>query len=80
MKVCRKIFFFKLLLKGYCLGGSKIWECTFDLLRYLSVNNVQFKDKEVLDLGCGNGLLGIFSLAKEASLCMFQDYVGEGLF
>lgn len=60
-------------------GGSKIWECTFDLMRYIKDNNIHFKGKEVLDLGCGVGLLGLFCLSREASMCTFQDYNVEVL-
>lgn len=64
------------LLSGVYEGGLKVWECTFDLLKYLEIEeNVNFNNAKVLDLGCGAGLLGIFALLKGASLVVFQDYV-----
>ncbi len=57
------------------LGGMKIWECTLDLLEYLEKENVKFQGLNVLDLGCGAGLLGIYALSRGASSVHFQDYV-----
>ncbi|XP_044134880.1 histidine protein methyltransferase 1 homolog [Bufo gargarizans] len=62
------------LISGVYEGGMKIWECTFDLLRYLEDEDVSFEDKSVLDLGCGAGLLGLFSLKLKAKEVHFQDY------
>ncbi|XP_069832788.1 histidine protein methyltransferase 1 homolog [Dendropsophus ebraccatus] len=62
------------LISGVYEGGMKIWECTFDLIRYLEDEGVNFEDKCVLDLGCGAGLLGIFSLTQKAKVVHFQDY------
>ncbi|XP_049794196.1 histidine protein methyltransferase 1 homolog [Schistocerca nitens] len=58
-------------------GGLKVWECTFDLVRYLENEikyaKIDFDGKDVLDLGCGHGILGIFALQKGARV-HFQDY------
>uniref|UniRef100_A0A8D0HBL0 Histidine protein methyltransferase 1 homolog n=1 Tax=Sphenodon punctatus TaxID=8508 RepID=A0A8D0HBL0_SPHPU len=62
------------LITGVYEGGLKIWECTFDLIDYLSEAQIQFVNKAVLDLGCGAGLLGIFALRGEAESVHFQDY------
>ncbi|XP_006115945.1 histidine protein methyltransferase 1 homolog [Pelodiscus sinensis] len=62
------------LITGVYEGGLKIWECTFDLLDYLSEAEMQFLNKTVLDLGCGAGLLGIFALKGKAEKVHFQDY------
>uniref|UniRef100_A0A8C5LUX4 protein-histidine N-methyltransferase n=1 Tax=Leptobrachium leishanense TaxID=445787 RepID=A0A8C5LUX4_9ANUR len=62
------------LISGVYEGGMKIWECTFDLLKYLEENDVEFKGKLVLDLGCGAGLLGILALKRKAKEVHFQDY------
>ncbi|OCT95529.1 hypothetical protein XELAEV_18013214mg [Xenopus laevis] len=51
------------LISGVYEGGMKIWECTFDLIRYFEDDNVDFEGKMVLGLGCG--------AAKEVH---FQDY------
>ncbi|XP_063790395.1 histidine protein methyltransferase 1 homolog isoform X2 [Pseudophryne corroboree] len=62
------------LISGVYEGGMKIWECTFDLMKYLEEEDVVFKGKRVLDLGCGAGLLGIVALKRKAKEVHFQDY------
>ncbi|XP_062437617.1 histidine protein methyltransferase 1 homolog [Rhea pennata] len=62
------------LIPGIYEGGLKIWECTFDLIDYISETEMQFTDKTVLDLGCGAGLLGIVALRGKAKAVHFQDY------
>ncbi|XP_007436671.1 histidine protein methyltransferase 1 homolog [Python bivittatus] len=62
------------LITGVYEGGLKIWECTFDLLDYLSETDIEFAQKFVLDLGCGAGLLGIVALKGNAKEVHFQDY------
>ncbi|XP_077332264.1 histidine protein methyltransferase 1 homolog [Lithobates pipiens] len=62
------------LISGVYEGGMKVWECTFDLLRYFENEDVSFKGKSVLDLGCGAGLLGIVALRRKAREVHFQDY------
>ncbi|XP_047532968.1 histidine protein methyltransferase 1 homolog [Vanessa atalanta] len=66
------------LITGKYEGGLKIWECTYDLVDYLEENKetIVFKNKKVLDLGCGAGILGIYALLKGA-LVTFQDYNKE---
>ncbi|XP_061397621.1 histidine protein methyltransferase 1 homolog [Musca vetustissima] len=56
-------------------GGAKIWECTDDLLMYFAENisTSEWKDKYVLDLGCGSGLLGIYAFNNGAKVT-FHDY------
>nr|XP_012140462.1 PREDICTED: histidine protein methyltransferase 1 homolog [Megachile rotundata] len=54
-------------------GGLKIWECSYDLSRYIFDNNIQFQDKVVLDLGCGAGIIGLIALLKNSTV-HFQDY------
>ncbi|EDW11356.1 histidine protein methyltransferase 1 homolog [Drosophila mojavensis] len=63
------------LIAGVYEGGAKIWECTNDLLIYLSKNfeKSDWKEKLVLDLGCGSGLLGIYAFKCGAKVD-FQDY------
>lgn len=62
------------LIPGTYEGGFKLWECTLDLLEYLSNNTIYCKEKSVLDLGCGTGLLGIFTLISGAHNVDFQDF------
>lgn len=77
------------LISGVYEGGLKIWECTQDLANVLTktisdndnddegddkclLND--FKGKNVLDLGCGAGVLGILAAIVGAKVT-FQDYV-----
>lgn len=65
------------LQSGEYEGGLKVWECTFDLLVYLNNNAGLLKGKRVLDLGCGAGLLGLFTYFLEAQEICWQDYNKE---
>nr|SVE74827.1 EOG090X0C09 [Daphnia carinata] len=67
------------VISGVYEGGLKIWECTLDLLDYLNKESVQFDGLDVLDLGCGAGLLGMHALRKGAQSVHFQDYNAEVL-
>ncbi|XP_049873388.1 histidine protein methyltransferase 1 homolog isoform X2 [Pectinophora gossypiella] len=68
------------LITGTYEGGLKIWECTYDLIKYLEDNESKlgFENKKVLDLGCGAGLLGIYTFMNGANVT-FQDYNKEVL-
>lgn len=73
------------LVPGIYEGGAKIWECTHDLGEYLiktDENNDcildDFKNKVVLDLGCGAGILGLLALQR-AKCVHFQDYVSASI-
>ncbi|XP_020294624.1 histidine protein methyltransferase 1 homolog isoform X2 [Pseudomyrmex gracilis] len=59
-------------------GGLKIWECTFDLSRYILQEKIDLKDKLVMDLGCGAGVIGIVALLNDSAV-HFQDYNAEVL-
>ncbi|XP_011344983.1 histidine protein methyltransferase 1 homolog isoform X2 [Ooceraea biroi] len=59
-------------------GGLKVWECTYDLGRYIVQEGLELKDKLVMDLGCGVGLVGLIALLK-GSTVHFQDYNAEVL-
>lgn len=67
------------LIPGTYEGGFKLWECTIDLLDHLSKNSTLFIGKSVLDLGCGTGALGIFTLVMGAQKVDFQDFNKEVL-
>lgn len=59
-------------------GGLKIWECTFDLSQYILEKQIKLKDKLVMDLGCGVGLIGLIALLNNSTV-HFQDYNAEVL-
>jgi predicted RNA methylase len=64
--------------EGYVLaGGLKIWECTRDLADFLIRERINLKGKQVLDLGCGTGLLGVLAMLLGAQSVHFQDYVSK---
>ncbi|XP_021940099.1 histidine protein methyltransferase 1 homolog isoform X3 [Zootermopsis nevadensis] len=65
------------LLPGKYEGGLKIWECTRDLADFLMREGIDFTGKQILDLGCGTGLLGILAMYLGAKSVHFQDYVSE---
>jgi len=65
------------LQSGEYEGGLKVWECTLDLLNYLHAKKYPLDGKNVLDLGCGAGLLGLFSYLNGASNVCLQDYNSE---
>ena len=68
------------LIPGIYEGGMKIWECTHDLIDYLSTDStVSLSGSCVLELGCGIGLPGIFALMSGAECVHFQDYNHEVL-
>lgn len=62
------------LLPGFYEGGFKVWECTFDLLKFLKTADINFGSQRVLDLGCGAGLLGVYAQLSGASSVHFHDY------
>ena len=65
------------LSSGVYEGGFKIWECSIDLINFLKSSNVDVKDEDVLELGCGGGLPGIFCLLNGASSVCLQDFNEE---
>ncbi|ELU05102.1 hypothetical protein CAPTEDRAFT_228634 [Capitella teleta] len=67
------------LKDGVYEGGLKVWECSLDLTEYLAVHGPEFTGLSVLELGCGAGVPGIFSLQQGAKHVCFQDYNREVL-
>lgn len=59
-------------------GGLTVWECSLDLASHVA-KNVDFKDKTVLELGCGAGIPGICAMNLGATEVHFQDYNSEVL-
>jgi len=65
------------IIPGVYEGGLKTWECSIDLVKYLSeLSNDNFENKSVLELGCGSALPGVYCLTRGANVD-FQDYNQE---
>nr|CDS34085.1 histidine protein methyltransferase 1 [Hymenolepis microstoma] len=62
------------VISGVVEGGFTVWDGTRHLLNYLVKENMSFKDKRVLDLGCGAGLMGIHALINGAKFVLFQEF------
>ncbi|VDN07594.1 unnamed protein product [Thelazia callipaeda] len=63
------------LTPGIYEGGFKVWECSIDLCEYIDLLEPQiFKDKKVLEVGCGAGLPSMLLLYKGAREVALQDY------
>ena len=56
-------------------GGLALWECALDLVSFMDESNVSFvrKDSNVLELGCGFGLPGVWAMMRGCARCVFQD-------
>lgn len=67
------------IVPGVYEGGYKVWECTLDLLKFMSDNELGLAGKSVMDIGCGHGLLGIAALKSGGAICYFQDFNKEVL-
>lgn len=59
-------------------GGLKTWECSIDLLNFLILeqNFIKSQVSNVLEVGCGSGLPGIFcyKISSNPKLFVFQDF------
>ncbi|CAG8740895.1 32681_t:CDS:2, partial [Racocetra persica] len=65
------------VVHGVYEGGLKTWECSLDLVEYLSIKlkEINLSGNKILELGCGSALPGIYLLSTQPSLCVdFQDY------
>ena len=66
------------LVPGRYEGGYKVWECSVDLSRYIASSSdiaaLFASGTRVIELGCGQGLVGITALALGAGEVHFQDY------
>ncbi|KAI4839708.1 methyltransferase [Plasmodium brasilianum] len=62
----------KLVKENMYEGGYTIWECTWDMLKFLHREKFDFKNKNVLELGCGHGLTGIKILLDKGNV-VFQE-------
>lgn len=61
--------------KGVYEGGLKTWECSFDLVNFLSKPEIKenVAGKSVIELGCGSSLPGLYCLSIDCKVD-FQDY------
>jgi len=68
------------LISGKYEGGIKIWECALDLIQFLPkiYSKSNLTNFNVLELGCGHGLPGIYFLLKKSNVT-FQDFNKEVL-
>ncbi|VDO70774.1 unnamed protein product [Schistosoma margrebowiei] len=65
---------------GFIEGGFTLWDGSKDLVDYISKYfSEKMCGKNVLELGCGCGLPGIFAIKAGARLVRFQDYNSEVL-
>lgn len=62
------------LITGQYEGGFKVWESTKDLLDVITSDSSKVQGKNILDLGCGSGLIGISCLLLGAKSVTFHDY------
>eukprot|EP00347_Sterkiella_histriomuscorum_P018480 403345358 len=63
------------LISGLYEGGLKIWDCSIDLVNYIAKNPELVKGKNVIELGCGQGLPGIICATHgQAKNLILQDY------
>ncbi|CAL5191249.1 unnamed protein product [Lathyrus oleraceus] len=71
------------LVPGKYEGGLKLWEGSLDLIKALrseiKSELISFGGKRVLEVGCGHGLPGIYSLLEGAAVVHFQDFNAEVL-
>ncbi len=56
--------------------GHKIWATTLVFIDFLEKNDFQFKNKSVLEIGCGWGILGLF-LAKNYACKLISSDLDE---
>ncbi|KAJ3339947.1 hypothetical protein HDU93_007610 [Gonapodya sp. JEL0774] len=68
------------LIPGVYEGGLKTWECSLDLVEFLSrtfdgkEKNSEMQEQTVLEIGCGAALPGIYCVSKGSRRVDLQDY------
>ncbi len=67
------------LIPGVYEGGLKVWECALDLIQFLWECEIDLTGMQILELGCGTALPGIYALIRGAKWVDFQDYNPEVL-
>lgn len=65
--------------KGIYEGGFLLWECERDAMWFLASSGMRLDGMDVLEIGAGSGLLGIFMLQLGAKSVTFQDFNAEVL-
>ncbi|KAK8809927.1 hypothetical protein WA158_000870 [Blastocystis sp. Blastoise] len=60
------------IIPGKYEGGHTVWHGAIDLVNYLNKSEIPFSNKNVIELGCGHGLPGIYALQHGAKV-IFQD-------
>ncbi|KAK0417288.1 hypothetical protein QR680_012922 [Steinernema hermaphroditum] len=67
--------------EGIYEGGLKVWEGALDLANFLlsGACDFQFEGKDIFEVGCGAGLLGILASKKGCRRVVVQDYNEEVL-
>lgn len=61
--------YYSLCLEGFGFIGERSWESRWEAIK----ENVQFKDKKVLELGCNMGLFSTFIRLQGAKQCVGLD-------
>ena len=59
------------IIPGKYEGGNVLWFGALDLVNYLDAQQFSFENKSVIELGCGHGLPGIYTLTRNANV-VFQ--------
>ncbi|KAK9720787.1 hypothetical protein K7432_003890 [Basidiobolus ranarum] len=65
------------LVAGIYEGGFKTWECSIDLVRYMSTQLSKdfFDDKKIFEIGCGSALPSLYCLVQHQTCTVhMQDY------
>ncbi|ORX78105.1 hypothetical protein K493DRAFT_285064, partial [Basidiobolus meristosporus CBS 931.73] len=65
------------LVAGVYEGGFKTWECSVDLVRFMSTQLPKnfFDDKKVFEIGCGSSLPSLYCLVQHQTCAVhMQDY------
>ena len=65
------------LVKNVYEGGLKIWECSQDLVTYLSQSSLKLQNLKILELGCGAALPSLYCLKQNPKSLDLQDFNPE---
>ncbi|TIC55683.1 hypothetical protein E3Q03_02621 [Wallemia mellicola] len=69
------------LIPGKYEGGLKTWECSVDLVQHLHQCQYDFREKKLLEIGCGTSLPSLYAYrsmleqsGQKNAVIHFQDY------